>query len=394
MTTTTYNPLKVIFVIDRMELGGMELQVIELLKGIDKLRFECTLIMFRVGGGVSRKLYTIPGVRVICLFEHGKPNIIRIFHRLCLTLLRIETDIVYSYLLGVNELCLLAGIILNINVMWGVRVSNLDFSDFGFRYRIIFRMGACLSRFARKVIFNSEAGKAYHTLQGYSASNMMVIPNGIDTDGFGPDHRIAHNVRNGWMTDHTQYLIGLVGRIHPMKDHPTFLKAAALLLQKRKDVRFVCVGVGNDRYLAKLKELEQMLKISDHLEWTGSRDDMTAVYNSLDILSLCSAYGEGFPNVVGEAMACGVPCVVTDVGDSARIVENSGLVVAPGSPEALVEAWHTILELPDWQYKRMKKIAREKIVKEFSLQFMVQRTENTLLAAGFDQTPPKNIAML
>ena len=134
-------------------------------------------------------------------------------------------------------------------------------------------------------------------------------------------------MRLEWGIAECEKLIGQVGRLDPMKDHSTFLKAAALLAHERKDVRFVCVGEGPTGYRDELYSLAKTLGLASRLIWAGSRRDMPAVYNAFDVAVSSSRWGEGLPNVIAEAMACGVPCVVTDVGDSAFVVDKLGVVV-------------------------------------------------------------------
>ena len=152
---------------------------------------------------------------------------------------------------------------------------------------------------------------------------MAVIPNGIDTSRFREMPGSGARLRALWGVRDDQILIGLVGRLDYMKDHPTFLRAAAKLTHHNDSVRFVCVGGGPISYAAQLKDLSSELGLHDRIVWAGDQDDMPSVYSALDLL-VSSSSGEGFSNVIGEAMACGVPCVVTDVGDSALIVGETG----------------------------------------------------------------------
>jgi glycosyltransferase involved in cell wall biosynthesis len=204
---------------------------------------------------------------------------------------------------------------------------------------------------------------------------MVVISNGIDTERFQPDSEAGAKVRAEWGVSENTILIGLVGRLDPMKDHPTFLKAAALLSEERQDVRFVCVGVGEETYAKELYQLTNKLGILEQVIWAGGRSDMPKVYNALNIASSSSSYGEGFANVIGEAMACGVPCVVTDVGDSAWIVGDTGIVVPPKNPEALAAGWNSLLNLAVTDQVALAEKARKTIVENFSLRNLVQKTE-------------------
>nr|WP_277878921.1 MULTISPECIES: glycosyltransferase [unclassified Coleofasciculus] len=204
---------------------------------------------------------------------------------------------------------------------------------------------------------------------------MLVIPNGIDTEHFKPSLETRAKVRTEWEISEDTILIGLVGRLDPMKDHPTFLRAAALLCKQRQDVRFVCVGTGSESYAQKLYQLAKKLDISEKVIWAGARADMPMVYNALDIATSSSSYGEGFSNAIGEAMACSVPCVVTDVGDSSWIVDDTGLVVLPQSSEALLAGWLTCLGR-DRNAMGLK--ARSRIVEHFSVKQLVEQTEEAL----------------
>jgi glycosyltransferase involved in cell wall biosynthesis len=209
---------------------------------------------------------------------------------------------------------------------------------------------------------------------------MIVIFNGIDVNHFQPDLKTGKIVCQEWGISANTILIGMIGRLHPMKDHSTFLKAAALLIQERQDVRFVCVGREEQQdYAKELYELTNVLGITEQVIWAGARVDMPDVYNALNILVSASAYGEGFSNAIGEAMACGKPCVVTDVGDSASIVGNQGIVVPPGDAQALKTAvMQLIAELNTGNYTQSK--IRQRIVENFSVLQLIIKTENTLLS--------------
>jgi glycosyltransferase involved in cell wall biosynthesis len=162
-----------------------------------------------------------------------------------------------------------------------------------------------------------------------------------------------------------------------MKDHPNFLKAAAILSKERQDVHFVCIGNGSENYKQQLHQLALELNISQRVIWTGGRSDMPAVYNALDIVCSASAYGEGFSNVIGEAMACGIPCVVTDVGDSAWIVGDTGLVVPPQNTEALKTAMSSLVENLKIN-GCCREYIRERILTQFSVEQLVLKTKVAL----------------
>jgi glycosyltransferase involved in cell wall biosynthesis len=264
-------------------------------------------------------------------------------------------------------------------IVWGVRASNMDVSRYDWLARTSLRLSAFLSRFSDTIIVNSFAGLRFHKDIGYETERIKVIPNGIDTKLFKPDHPSGIRLRDEWGIDEKTVSIGLVGRLDPMKDHATFLQAVKIFDQKEYNVRFVCIGEGKEPYKSEIHFLCMTLGLNGTLLWTGARSDMPAVYSALDIVTSTSSYGEGFPNVIGEAMSCGVPCVVTDVGDSAIIVGETGIVVPPKDPQALADGWRSMLKrLNDKSYS-IKEMARVRIVSHYNSEIFIQKMSKVFL---------------
>ena len=203
---------------------------------------------------------------------------------------------------------------------------------------------------------------------------MVVIQNGIDVDRFHPDSVSRNGMRQAWGISDRDQLIGLVGRLDPMKGHDTFIKAATLLSRGRDNIRYVCVGDGPEVFKQKLVALSKEVGLGHRLIWVSAGDDVGATYNALDLVTSCS-YGEGFSNVIGEAMACGKPCVVTDVGDSAVIVGDAGRVVPPKDSNALAAGWASILDLNQERRNALSAAARQRIVEHYSLANIVAQYE-------------------
>jgi glycosyltransferase involved in cell wall biosynthesis len=210
------------------------------------------------------------------------------------------------------------------------------------RYDVLTRLSArlepLLAGVPDLVIANSEAGRRAAIARGFVASRCVVVPNGIELEAFRPlpaAARIAARARLGLPPD--RRLVGVVGRLDPMKDHDGFLRAFALAA-RRQDLHAVIAGPGAPRDAARLRGLAEGLGIAARLVIAGPVVPVAELIAALDLLCLPSAYGEGFPNVLGEAMACGVPCVASDVGDCAEILGGLGWVAPPGDPVALAEA--------------------------------------------------------
>ena len=167
-----------------------------------------------------------------------------------------------------------------------------------------------------------------------------------------------------------------------MKDYPTFLQAAALIKKRNLKMRFVCVGKGEAKYEKAMCNMATELGLDDVLIWAGRRSDMVAVYNAFDIITSSSSFGEGFPNVIGEAMSCGVPCVVTDVGDSAWMVGEAGLVVSAKDTKALSESWNKMFLLGRPELRQLAAIARQRMANKFCVNVLLDRTEQVLVRSN------------
>jgi glycosyltransferase involved in cell wall biosynthesis len=300
-----------------------------------------------------------------------------------LTLSRIirktRPDILYGLFGDACTLALIHGRVFGKHrVIWGLRATNMDFSQYSLRSGWVYRLNAYLSKRVDRIIANSWTGAKYHVDRGYARDRIVVICNGIDTEHFRPQPEKGADLRRTWGLGHETPLIGRVGRLDPMKDYPTFLKAAAILAGRRPDVRFVIAGGGPDQMLDDLKALSGSLGLDERVLWLGPREDLPAIYSTCTFTS-SSSFGEGFPNVVAESLACEVSCVATDVGDSARVVGPGGIIVPAKNPEALATAWEQMLSLPQKERLQMGQEGRMHIVRNFSTQKMAHSTEKVFL---------------
>ena len=221
-----------------------------------------------------------------------------------------------------------------------------------------------LSRFVKTIIFNAQFSRIYYGSIGYRLRNAVVIPNGIDTDVFKPslDSRVATRHQLGIPPD--ALVVGMLARVDSMKDYETYLTAARALCANYKNLYFIAAGMGTD--------IASWNSVPTRFLGLGVREDVSGLLNALDIMVLCS-FGEGFPNVIGEAMACGIPTIATDVGDVAYIVDNLGIVIPPKNHEALIQAIKSLLhQTPS------KEDLRNRILTNFSVPQMVDQTLHVL----------------
>jgi glycosyltransferase involved in cell wall biosynthesis len=367
--------IRLCFLIRQLNTGGAQRQLVTLLEGLDSSQFAVTLITFYDGGRFRDQVRDMPHLEYVCIDKRSRWDVFGFMGRLLHELRCRRPHVLHGYLATSNLLAVvLKPWLQGTRIVWGIRGSYMDFSQYEWTERLLFRLECLCARFADLVISNSEAGRKHCLAHGFSNKRIVVIPNGIDTDQFQPDEDARRQVREAWGVGTSEHLIGLVGRLDPIKDHATFLQAAAQLVLERSDVRFVCIGDGPADYSAQLQAQGTALGLAEKLIWAGARSDMSAVQNALDIAT-SSSLGEGFPNAIGEAMACGVPCVVTDVGDSAWIVGDTGIVVPAGDAAALAAGWVTCLA---WDSGEQGQKARTRIVDDFSVPHLARRTEEAL----------------
>lgn len=373
--------MKIFFLIRSLECGGAERQLIVLSKGLCERGHDVVIAAFYAGGPLEKELGDTK-VRVLWLNKSGRWDVFGFILRLIQAVREERPDVLHGYLWDPNLLAVvLKPLFPNLKVVWGIRSSGRDLSKETWLERVSIKLNYWLSRFPDAIIANSQVGRDDYVAQGFPAEKMVVIPNGVNTERFNPDPETRRRIRGEWGVSEQDHIVGVVGRLNPIKDHPNFLKAAALLAKKRKDVRFVCVGDGPTKYRHTLQVLAEELGLRESLIWNVAREDMSAVYNALDIL-VSSSSSEGLSNVIGEAMACGVPCVVTNVGDSAWVVGDTGEVVPPKDSVALKNAVERLLD----QNPHGPDQVRQGIVNRLSVSNLVGSTERLLKALATNPT--------
>lgn len=371
-------PETTLFLARSLDRGGAERQLVVLVKGLARQGHAVAVAVF-FGGGVYEAELAEAGVRVINLGKQGRWDVLPFLNRLVRLLRKERPAVLHSYLGVPNILAAaLKPLLPGTRIIWGVRASNVDLSRYDWLSRLAYSLERRLARFADCIIANSQAGKRYAVANGFPEDKIDVIPNGINTEYFRFDAEGRKKVRSAWGLDEDEVLVGLVARLDRMKDHLGFLTAAGCIARERHDVRFVCVGDGLVVYAEELKQQAATLGLTNRLIWAGARDNMPAVYSALDIAVSSSSFGEGFSNTIAEAMACGVPCVVTDVGDSAHIVGDTGSVVTPGDRSALAAAIQHLIALPPEERRALGEMCQARIVSEFDMHRLVQRTEHAL----------------
>lgn len=365
--------IRVCHVITGLNTGGAEMMLAKLAGAMDKRAFPTSVVSL-LGPGPLTPLVQEAGVPVRHLdLSRGAADPAALF-KLVRILREARPDIVQTWLYHADLLGLTAAALARTGrVIWNLRCSDMDFSNSGRLTRLT--VGACakLSRLPAAVIANSSIAVDVHRELGYAPRRFEVIPNGFDLERYVPDPDARSAVRAEVGAPQEAPLVGMVARYDPQKDHATFLQAAREIAAGRPDAHFVLCGDGVDASNADITRRAREAGIQPNLHLLGRREDAWRLMAALDVGVLSSAYGEGFPNVVGETMACGVPCVVTDTGDSAVVTGDTGRAVPPRNPAALAAAVLDILNLSEADRLALGRAARKRVEDNYSLSAIAAR---------------------
>lgn len=365
--------VKLVHVITCLDTGGAERMLVKLLAGLDRGRFDPVVVSLTDEGsqGAEIRALDIPVYTLNMRSSRGSlPALLRLRRLFRL----LKPDVVHGWMYhGALAALLTKG---HAGGLVGIRQSLYDIRLEKLGTQLVIRV---LGRFAVKragiVVYNATTSARQHEALGYPAGKGTVIPNGFDCERFRPDTDAGSRVRTALGIDEYAPVIGHLARFHPMKDHACFLRAAVLMAKTAPRVCFLLAGAGveagNPAFDCFMND--QVLKGRVYL--LGERSDIPALYNAMDVFCLSSGWGEGFPNVLGESMACGVPCVATDVGESAHILGDCGQVVPPRDPEALAVAWKGLLALDRAERQKLGKRGRQRVIEHFSLEAVVHQYE-------------------
>ena len=381
-------PIPILHVITTLNVGGAEGMLLKLLSGMNNERFANQVVSLTDVGPIGEQI-SAQGIPVYALFMPNGRVTASGLVKLWRLLYTLRPRILQTWLYHADLLGLIFGKLACIkSICWNIRCSYHDLKKYRSSTKWTIKMCSIFSPVPDVIICNSYRGRKFHVGLGYRAKRWSVIPNGFDLNKFKPDQiartKLLHELglthclnkgndkgNNG--NRNPPMLIGLIARYDPMKDHSTFIKSACSLLKERKDAHFVLVGRNvkwENTLLA--KDIPDIWKSHFHL--LGERNDIAKITAGLDIAT-SSSYGEGFPNTVCEAMACEIPCVATDVGDSARIVGATGRVVPPKDPGALAMAWRDMIDMGEEGRRMLGAAARKRVMDHFELSQIVKKYE-------------------
>ena len=362
--------MKVVHIITGLGDGGAEHALFKICKyDVSNKHFVISL----KGPGKYFSLLNKLGIKVYCL----NVNFFSIIKFISLIkLLRfLKPDIVQTWLVHADFIGGIAARLAGIkNILWNIRYSNIEMGKAKLTTVIIIKILSVLSYLIPKFIItvSKKAKKIYEKI-GYNKKIIKFIPNGYDLSILKINKHQKIKFKKKIKIKKNIPLIGKVARYDPQKDHLNFLNALSLI--RSKNINFFCVLIGFniDKKNINLMSDIKRLKLTKHVKLLGQNDNILEVMNGLDLHILSSSYGEGFPNVVAESMACGTPCVVTDVGDSALVVGKTGWIVPPKNPAKLAKAVeNALLEKGSNKWNKRCKKARLRIKQNFSIGNMIK----------------------
>lgn len=383
--TAPADRLRILFVITDLEVGGAERM---LLKLVARLAASHELaVVSLTGRGALAWEFEQAGATVTALDMRGPFALPGAVARLARQVRAWRPQVMSTWMYHADLVGGLAARLAGLRaVAWNIRNSDLARAHTSRSTRLVVRANALLSgTLPAKILCCSDTARRIHVALGYRADRFHLIPNGFDLQQFQPSGAARAAVRQELGLDPDDLLIGLVARWHPQKDHAGFLRAAAELARHQPAAHFVLAGSECDADNPELVGLVAAAGLAQRVHLLGPRRDIPRLTAAFDIATSASAFGEAFPNILGEAMACAVVCVTTDVGDSAAIVADTGRVVPPGEPAALAAAWAELLAMPAAARAELGERARQRASGEFELGAVVSRYEAVFRALANGQ---------
>ncbi len=382
--------VKILLHIRSLDIGGSERQVVYLAKSMAQIGVEVHIALTKSGGPLEADLLDIVNVHIHRINATGIGGKLKYLLQLRSIIKFGQFDAVYGFLPVPNLALLVARTVQNRPIIaWGVRSSGLDLTQYNRRVKWTMKLEKWLSKLSNVVITNSEAALKEYQRTGYPISKLRHVPNAIDLDRFKPDTDTGIAIRNELKISLDVPVIGLFARIHPMKDHKTFINAARILVDLVPEVKFICAGATSEGYSqleSDIKKKALDLSLDKHILWLGSRNDPERLIVACNITTLTSDSGEGFPNAIAESAACGVICVATDIGDSSTIISDGIAVVPAKNPNYLANAWKSALELDPIDRGRITAKIRQSITEQFSCETIVNLTLKTLMSRPITPT--------
>jgi glycosyltransferase involved in cell wall biosynthesis len=371
--------MKLLFITTGLNIGGAERAMYAIINNGLDVKYTIKVISLRDIGHYGEK-FASEGIEICCLNLQNPLNLFSSILKGVNFVRKFEPNIIQGWMYHGNIFSLLLGFFARTKpkVYWGIRQTLYDIRKEKVFTQMIIRLGAKLSIFTDGIIYNSKKSQNQHEFIGFSNKNSIYIPNGFDLSIWKPDSGKRKALRRELEIPDNNFVIGYIGRFHVMKNIEFLFEAMESVINENTNVTFLVVGKDTDRKNLKLKPLYDRLPPQQVVS-LGLRDDIPAVIQCIDLLCLTSVWGEGFPNVIGEAMATGTPCVATDIGDSALVIRNTGWIIPPNDGELLANCIKVALSESSLAYNSRSIASQNIIEKNYKISQIVDNYNNVYL---------------
>lgn len=373
-------PVNVLHVTTGMGLGGAETMLARLVAHSDPTRVTHHLLALSNEGALWKPASESSASALNLLLDRPVAALARL-PRLRRFVLDAQPGVIHGWMYHGNLAAswIRGWVATGARLVFGIRQSLYDIGRERPLTRAVIRAGARRSRDADAIIYNSAISRDQHSAIGYRRDLGRVIPNGFDTRKFSPDPDARSRTRARLGLAAEEFVVGMVGRFHEVKDHATFLRAAAALAAEVGNARILVAGPGCTNDNPDLRALVARHAPAARVELLGAWPDTEHFYPALDALCLTSR-AEGFPNVVGEAMSCGVPCVCTRVGEVPALLGDAGFLSEVGDADSIARHLQVIARLDPERRRAISTAARERIRDHYSIDDVMESYMNLYTA--------------
>ena len=361
---------RVLHIITDLNTGGAEMMLYTVFNYLNNKDLESSIIVLMGKSSLSDKFDRL-GINIEYLYldKEKIPNIQSLIRLYSYTKM-LKPEIIHGWMYHSNLAALFLKIILpkNIKIYWNIRQTLYKIEYEKYFSRLVIKISAFFSRYINKIIYNSVVSKEQHEKYGFSGMNSVIIYNGFDVNIFKPNKSKGEKLRAQYGIPNNSVIVGHIARFHPMKNHKMVIQLASRILNEHKNVWFILVGNNVDKNNKELVDLIIENKIKSRLLMLGEQNLISDLFSSIDILISLSSWGEGFPNVIGEAMCSGLPIVATDVGESRMIVGEYGSIVEPNNIIDAVREINEYIDMDRSNRNRLGLKGRDFIIKHFSIE--------------------------
>ena len=364
--------IKVAIILRSLETGGAERQAIQIANSLDHKVFDVKMFVFYKKNNYIYKNNNL-NFPVIYFNKKSRYDLVFFLYNLYNNIHSFKPDIVHSFLDSPNIFMAIIKLLgCKYRLVWGIRSSEIQIK----KYKISRKIGLYIENLLKYIpnyfICNSEAGKLSLIKRYFSSDKSIVIHNGIECNKFKYNQTYRDQMRNHFGFSENDFLIGMVARFDPKKDHLNFIEAAKILLKENNRFKFILIS--ND--ITTLNQIIKKEKLLNNFLILPFQENLEKIYNSLDINTLSSCFGEGFPNVLAEGICCGCISVSTNVGDASLIIDDDRLLVNPSDPKSLSDIWLWVSKLNDSEKINIRNKGKHYIMNNFSNEIMIKKMTN------------------